>query len=334
MKSFGIWYSNKNTQNTDSETEREPFDIDLHINLWDIGGQRKTDPKPFIDIGLNISGFRAIDTLCFQIPFSLAKEDVIDLSDAFSDNTTANLIFNDDCAFHRNGSEIASLELSENPGKPKLLYLLSESTWEVQESGDTIIKFDFKVIREDCAYKNFEDLYVRFRIQSDQIQEELFCKIKSKNWFLESGFNKTQVIDIKVNKKRNMNEQDIKHMRRNKFSFAEFGKIHFLVMEPADNKVEILGEDFIECRKLEDSWKGYLRRDADIGDVLAYHWKAKHRGEALKEYAKMVKVTSATTTGKIIWVYILVVIVIGVVTNMIFSYGVVPLIELCRELMA
>lgn len=333
MKSFGIWYSNKHTLNIDSVIEKETFGIDLHINLWDTGSRNKADVKPFIDIGLNISGFKEIDTLCFQIPFLLEKEEIIDLSDTFSDNMTANLIFNDDCTFHRDGNKNASLELSENPGKPKLLYLLEESIWDTSDSGDTIIKFDFKIIREDCVYNSFEDLYIRFRIQSNRIQEELFCNIKNENWFLESGFNKTQVIDIKVNKKRNMNEKDIKHMRREKFRFAEFRKIHFLVMEPADNEVEILGKDFVECRKLEDAWNGYLKNGTEIGDVLAYHWKVKCEGEALKEYAKMVKVTSSTTTWKIIWVYILVVILIGVFTNIVFTYGVVPLVEFCSKML-
>lgn len=306
MRSFGIWYSNQNTQNIDSEIGKEIFDIDLHMNLWDIGYHKKAkDIKPFIDIGINIANFRAIEILCLQIPFLLGDGDIIDLTDTFSDNVIANLVFNDDCTFQRDGNNISSLELSEHKGRPKLLYRLEESNKYDGEGGTTtFIKFDLKVIGKDTVNNEFEDLYIRFRIKSDKIQEELFCNIKNKNWFLESGFSKTQVIDLKVNKKRNMSYNDIKNMRRDQFRFAEFQKIHFLVMEPADNEVGITGKDFVECRKLEAAWGSYLKQGDEIGDILAYHWKAKGEGESLKEYAKMVKVTSATTTFLIIFVYI------------------------------
>lgn len=328
MRSFGIWYSNKNTLNNSVQTVEETFAIDLHMNLWDIGyHHKKKDMKPFIDMGLNISNFKEIDTLCLQIPFYLEEDEIVDLTDTFSKSGIANLVFNDDCTFIIDGTGVCSLELSESLGKPKLLYRLTEAEIVYDISGSTNMKFNFEVIKTDPAYIKFEDLYIRFRIQSNKIQEELFCNIKRKNWFLESGFNKTQVIDVKVNKKRNMSEEDTKRMRREQFKFAEFQKIHFLVMEPANNEVVILGKDFVECRKLEDAWGSYLKQEGVMGDILAYHWKTKGEKEGLREYTKMVKVTSASTTWFIICVYIAIVIVIGTITNIISTFWVVPFVE-------
>lgn len=54
--------------------------------------------------------------------------------------------------------------------------------------------------------------------------------------------------------------------------------------------------------------------------MLAYHWKVSAKKEKpLKEYGKTVKVTSASTSWKIILAYIAVVILIGIVTNAIFT---------------
>lgn len=339
MKSFGIWYSNKNTQKDESSKIEEKFQVDLHINLWDIGLNK--DNKPFIDIGLNILNFKEIDKLCIQIPFILNKDDIKDLTDILKEKTIANLIFNDDCIFQSDNNNICSIKLSEDIENPKVLYQLSKEVKgsykfeRIDESQVSIMNFDLTVIRKDSAYEKFNNLYMRFRIQSDKIKEELFCNVKRKNWFLESGFNKTQIIDIKINKKRNMPDNSLLTMRRKKFELLELTKIHFLVIEPVNHEIEILGNDFIECRKLENEWKEYLnlKPDFKIGDLLAYHWKVKKSDKILKEYSKMVKVTSATTTWFIIVVYIIVVIIIGVLTNTFFTYMLQPLIELFINLL-
>lgn len=334
MKSFGIWYSSSDIQehypvehSFPISAEKEP-ELDLHINLWDISGKRAKSAAPFIDIGMNISEFRKIDKLCFLIPFGVDSSGIVDLTDTFEKKSIANLVFNDDCRFTRNENGFCVLELMEHEGKKKLLYNMAEAEVDFWNEDETMIKFDLKVLREDSVCDEFHDLYIRFRILSDRIKEELFCNIKSKNWFLESGFTSTQVVDIKVNKKRNMNEEDIKEMRRNKFQFAEFNKVHFLVMEPAGNDVEVFGKDFIECRKLESEWGEYLKLNFELGDILAYHWKTVSESEQLKEYAQMVKVTSAATSWFIIIVYMLVVVALGILTNSLFAAFVQPLLGL------
>lgn len=313
MKSFGIWYSSAEAQ---AEKEDKPFKTDLHINLWDIGYCYGSVTDSFIDIGLNVMGFRVIDTLCLRIPFSLGEQEIIDLSDTFSDSQIANLVFNDDCTLHQDANK-RSLELSEKR-EQLLLFSLSEAVKDYQADATTLT-FNLKTIRDDTIYNGYLDLYIRFRIRSEKIREELFCNITAKNWFLESGFKRTQVIDIKVNKQRNMESGILTQMRREGFQFVNFNKVHFLVMEPADNEVDVWGDDFVECRKLEEEWARYLDCN-EVGDILAYHWKA-GAGKGLKEYAKMVKVTSAETNWRIISVYMLVVIVLGALGSGLFTWA-------------
>lgn len=327
MKSFGIWYSNENTKA--EKHEEELFKADLHINLWDIEEKYNHDAPPFIDIGLSIENFRAIDEICILIPFGVPWSEFEDLSEKLSDAVTASLVFNDNCTFVQNGASIRSLTLSENGEHKKLLYSLEKKDHESADDKKTIMKFNLMELRKDHVYDTFKDLYIRFRIRSQKMKEELFCDIKRKNQFLESGFTKTQVIDIKINKKRNISESDLKTMRMEKFDFLAFDKIHFLVMEPANHDVEIFGSDFIECRKLEEEWGKYLPLDSAIKDVLVYHWKKKREnGATMTEYAQMVKVTGAATSWKLIAVYVLAVIVMGIITNFLFTAFVQPWILL------
>lgn len=57
---------------------KEKFGVDLHINLWDLGVNKSTEVKPFIDIGLSITAFRELDKIYFQIPFLLKREEIIE----------------------------------------------------------------------------------------------------------------------------------------------------------------------------------------------------------------------------------------------------------------
>lgn len=332
MKSFGIWYVRDNSAEMPREESKE-YHTDLHINLWDIGTKNNREQiMTFIDLGLRVKYFKLIDVIIIVVPFSLNDGEIINLIDTFEKKNVANLVFNENCDIKKSSEgNVSCVIFSENPGEEVLLYD-SELKDEKTDSGNTLIKFDLKTLREDDLFSKFDDLYIRFRIQSEKLKQELFCKVERKNWFLESGFNKTKIVDIKVNKKRNIDIKDMNQMRKNKFEFLEFDKIHFLVIVAANSEVEILGRDFFECRKLEPDWGEYLKIKQSLGNVLAYHWKVKSQDncgkvEKIKEFGKMVKVNSATTTWKIIVVYIIVVISIGVITNTIFTYIVQPHIK-------
>ena len=74
MRSFGVWYSKKDAEETMGTLDK--FSVDLHINLWDIGYGRaeRNENFPFIDIGLNIRGFREIDSIFFKFRLRLKKK--------------------------------------------------------------------------------------------------------------------------------------------------------------------------------------------------------------------------------------------------------------------
>lgn len=317
MKSFGIWYRKNSEYRGISE---ETYVSDLHINLWDMKEKKGGNSNPFLDIGFNIKGFRKFKEIYVQIPFRVEEGNILDLTPKLKASTVANLVFNDDCTYKENAN-VAALKVGEEDENARLLYpLLTEAEIDNSKEDITTIKMNLKEIGSDPDTEDYPDLYIRFRIQSEKIKEELFCNIKKKNWFLESGFVRTQIIDIKVNKQRNMNRDCLREMKRKGFELLSFQKIHLLVIEPANSDVDILGEDFLECRKLEEEWKNYLHGEKLVEDMLAYHWKVSTKKEKpLKEYGKTVKVTSASTSWKIILIYIAVVILIGIVTNAIFT---------------
>ncbi|MDO4798576.1 MAG: hypothetical protein Q4A01_11235 [Coriobacteriales bacterium] len=323
MDSFGIWsHPNDGYLGRDGSKLDCPS-VELHVNLWDID---KGGTGPFVDIGISVPDYRAFDRICLYVPFVVQTGDLEDLSEVLLKNReVANLVFNDNCGVGRATSGAGTLEREDREpaivyefdakwGQPPTISLDSKGRW-------TIVSFDTTYLRNyPEVYEQWQKLYLRFRIKTSAIEEELFCNIKQKNGFLESGFEATRVADIKFNMKRNISSEAIKKMKAEGNCLMTMSSVHFLLIEPANNDVESYGSESGECRKLEDEWSEYLWHGSSkpVGDLLAYHWKRKQRGEdedPIQDYAHMARVTRAATN----WWTILVYIAVGIILNMVAS---------------
>lgn len=333
MDSFGIWYSPRKDPKSGNEGDSQPL-VTLHVNLWDMSA---LGSQPFIDIGLLIPDYHAFKTIYLYVPFSVGATDIADLSSVLTVKEIADLVFNDSCATTAESNGVMTLR---REGREKtILYRFekSDSALKIEKGSSgapshdwSIMKFDISRFSEDAElYGQWKKLYLRFRITSPHIEDELFCDLERKNQFLESGFEATRVVDIKFNMKRNIADGAIERMRKDNNPVLQMDSVHFLLIEPANNDVDSYGPDPKDCRKLEDEWTDYLwldeKRDAedrkDVGDLLAFHWKASGQKGSLgvTEYAQMVRVTSAATNWKVISVYILVGIVLNIVASIVFN---------------
>ena len=310
LKSIGIW--NQSISNDLSKLE-------FHINLWNLKGKDKKI-SPFIDFGIGIKDYKAINELVILFPFSFEEQELFDLYNYMKEPSVARLIFNEmECEVSSHDKYMV-IE-SNNFEKPKLLinvknqnYLANDITLEQNiplEMTKLGIRFD--EIKRDGKFAQFEDLYIRFRVKSPNIKKILFCQVAKKNWFLESGFIENQIVDIKINKERNLPHDICRKMRLNNFEFAKFDKIHLLVMSDSSNDIGTFGNILYDCRKLEEhEWDTYLENDYDTTNVFAYHWKEKYDGdEMIADFNKLIRISSATTNIRVIFVYMLVVIILG-----------------------
>lgn len=326
MKSFGIWCQNQQGENSPS--------AEIHINLWNIKDKNIKESFPFIDLGLLIKDFRIVQQIQILIPFEINECEIQDLFDKVKDSDIARTIFND------NNCETASKNLysyiNKHDGTKNLLLfpLKSNNKFEDAVSLDifnegnekfSILKIDFKDLKKDSTFDEFEDIYMRFRLTSHKLKEMLFSKLSKKNWFLESGFVTTQIIDVKINKERNLPQKFTHRLTAvDGYVFFRFDKIHFLIMNSANDDVEILSKNFSECRKLETTgWNEYLDNKYITKDVLVYHFKRKTTDSAsdkkIKEFSELAKVSSHTTNVKVISVYIGIVLVLNMIAGIIVN---------------
>lgn len=318
MKSIGVWYQLKG-----SESPK----LEFHINLWNLKGKDKRI-APFIDFGIGIKNYRTIQKLIILFPFSFDEQGLIDLYKQVKEPSIARLIFNEVACEVASKDQYMIIE-SNNFENPRLLINIKNQDGlanhvglsQISQLEMTELCIDFEEVGKDGKFYQYEDIYIRFRIKSPNIKKILFCPVSKKNWFLESGFVETQIIDIKINKERNLPHDICRNMRLNNYNFAPFDKIHLLVMSDSCDDVGTFGNIIYDCRKLEEhEWDAYLGNAYDATNVLAYHWKEKCIGDdKISDFSKLIRISSATTNRKVIFVYMLIVIVLGAAGSGLFE---------------
>lgn len=323
MKSFGMWYKSATADN-----ERKSK-FELHINLWNIKERFTQEEKPFIDFGLYIENFREVDSIVFLIPFKVSQMEIRDLASKIWDTDVARLIFNDSGCVTQSvpNADLHCLKVNGSDNG-RLLFNIwdkDKNTWysgvQLQDGDDySELHIDLTSLKNSEFYTDYNNLYVRFRIVADVLKKLLFCDLGKRNYYLESGFTATQVIDLKINKERNINKATCQELAGKKYKFMEFGKVHLLIMDSASNVMTDLGNDMLDCRTLEeDEWDNYLEEKYVTRDVLAYHWK-KSDSKPFAEYNKLIKIESSKTNKTLIGIYVLVVIALGAAGSGSFEF--------------
>lgn len=319
MQSFGVWCKMKDKDTTEKSIEK------LQINLWDLE-KCKSIQSPFIDFGLHIKNINKLERIAIYIPFKVEESNIEDLSKKIADAETARLLFNDDSYDFGTSGDFKYLSYKndkENNIKMLLLSFESEKLgvqyFNIKPTNSTGIILEFLIDKIELEkYSEFGEAYIRFRIISSEIYNMLFCKIKKKNLFLESGFTALKVVDLKVNKERNIPQSVCHTLQKELFTFATFSKIHFFIMENAQNDVQPLSSQvFKDCRMLEEGeWNQYLSTDMTPQRVVVYH----SRVDGKSDYSFVAKILESTTNWRIIGAYIGIVILLGIISSFLYTY--------------
>lgn len=317
VKSFSVWVRK------DEAAKLEDLPLECHINLW-----HPRKESPFIDIGLMIPLVQGLSEVLFALPFSIDRNnggEIKDLYEEFAKTGVPALIFNSDCDYQRKyiqGKDPLAV-LTINNESPKTIMLVPiKSDYGVNidyEKG--VVSIDVDEIKNMCGDNQYNNAYLRFRVLSNNIKAELFCDTKKKNWFLESAFSRTQIIDLKINEIRNIDVRLNTELLGDKCHLAKLSKVHFFIMEPAENQI-IYGGNDADCRYLEKEWEAYLKDIYEGADnLLAYHWKKKptELEKIIDSYSKLVTISSSETRWFVIIVYIIVVILLSAAGSCLYD---------------
>ena len=257
------------------EVDGHPPRAELHFNIWcDLPG----DAPDVLDVGILLKDARTFSGVYLYIPAEVPAESVEDLSSILEDTKTLSAVFNDtlvvgdisDNSFEakKDGAvKLHVIKLNEFSKYTNLKYIEEE-----QNRVGTVIEFKKTIFEKSTLIGNY---YIRIRIKLDQQLASLFKnEIVPSDRIFTSSFYRTEMIEFRINEKRNYSEALIKKYPRMRTPYID--AIHYFLVR--NLKVELVQShaNFRKVRRLEPKlWDRYLQPFGHVSpeDMVIYHWR-------------------------------------------------------------
>ena len=317
-KSFSIFYKEK------EPSSQNCVEFTAHVNVWNALGK---GCMPFIDFGLLIKNYRALDSIYFTAPFKVDDYNIEDLSGILKENEIQLIFNNSKFSYKQIDGTIYSGFVNEKK-ETVLLFPIKDDDKKflqhIQNKKTENNGFELKVNFAECKNlpNSIETIYLRFRIINIE-SKKLLSTLSNKNNYLESAFIERQILDFKLNNVRTLDRFQLNRFLGEGYSLVQFSAIHLFVMVPSDYEITIWG-DFSECRQLEKGeWNQYLQNNVsgNTTDISAYHWKQKKKDDRfVDEFAQLIKMEHKSTNFKLIIIYCVIVIALGAVGSGLFEF--------------
>ena len=188
--SIQIWY--------DSNVSNANVCLDVDINLW-----RLNSPKhqAYFDIGLLIRDIAPVNKVYIYFPFNFEYGNIVDLGEKLKTPEMVQGVFNEDLFVKEDNKEII---VSDSNGERYRIYCLDvgEDLHVENKYDGTLVSFEVKKNEDDESHRKS---YYRFRVKALKAQKfsPFIEHYKPKNSFFESAFIETEMIDVRINEKRN-----------------------------------------------------------------------------------------------------------------------------------
>lgn len=197
--SIQIWY--------EGTTDNEAI-LSLDINIWRLN---KPNRKLLMDFGLKIEDVTQVRKVFMYFPFAFDSSNVSDLGNVFVDQQILKGIFNENYVASTDNQNPKNIIVKDDTTNKIIfsIYQFTNSDIAVNnEFGGTIISFEVKPIHQT------KTRYYRFRLSSTKYHP-LIEHLRPKNTFFESAFIETELLDFRINEKRNQDPNLIEKMVEN-----------------------------------------------------------------------------------------------------------------------
>lgn len=309
MKSLAIWYEKAKGYNI-----RE-IHLDLHINFWKIPNQK------VLDLGINIPDADKISAIYLYIPEEkLSKDNFDDLGGVISDKKLLHAVFNEDYGIldaGDNSKYINVLETENSAPKFSIYKIDKDSDLELLNKYHGSI---FKI--RLCNPKT--NTYFRFRI-SGKVLDQFYNIEKPTNAIIQSAFTNTEILDFRINEKRNIDpsliERELNNSSNGNFVFS---KVRFFYMCPSNEEIISFSHGaFKRCRYLEkEVWTSYINTNTakhldNSKRFLAYQW---NNDTPKKDINLMIKSKYEHNSKRTLSMYIVALSILTILLNIFSSY--------------
>lgn len=282
-------YNNKaesvaaNSESITENNHQNYFAPELHLNIWE--PENGSKDGCYLDIGLMLPTAKFTNKMILILPWSITESDMIDLSNKLTGNAELQAIFNDSYSFtnrSHDGGHIARHIFNSE----KFFNIISFMHNYIKISTKdkySYLEIDIEKLRNTSERIDEKDreratqMYIRFRIL--KMPELFYCRtITPKDSIYQSSINVNQIIDVRVNVRRDIPVNLLSELNLPEMVFVSFKKIHLFLMKPQEDSITTMDRYFKSCRSLENVkyWQRYSgKKCASINSSLGYQWTYK-----------------------------------------------------------
>jgi len=300
---IAIWCSSANAQSTF-------HGLEVHFNLWNLG--KKRNVNCFLDIGVMKPNATNVSNINIFIPKLVAKSHIQDLGIAFRKNPDlVSTLFNEDYRVSSGAQEkiIDVLNIDRIP----VFYI-----YVLDLNNDVLIENAYcgSIIRIQIPKKLAnEKLYFRIRLKSPYV-DSISRIYTTPNSILEGAFSQTELVDFRINEKRNLNTSLLEKMHSE--GEVSFNKTHLFLMRQASDDYVYSHKPPSGSRQLEmDLWEGYIDGAYSSDKVIAYHWKETDIHHSFSAFAKFRYMRCSPLT---IATFIIIIIILGFLSGLAANF--------------
>lgn len=266
MNCLAVWYKHK------PSAAKEKLDIVLHINLWRLNKKNKSKEGPyknFLDLGIKILEPSNVANIRIFLPFRVGKGAIEDLGRLFEGNDKlVAAVFNADVKARPTGVQSKTLEVVDDENNVEFYTYMIDKKNDIsmlkKNYGGSVI--DIKL----NSGAEIKPLYYRIRINTNKLKD-FFTWYKPESQWLDSHTTHTELIDFRINEKRNLDRTLLEDMRKD--GEVCFEKVDYFVMREFKYDYVSSHTEMYRSRKLEkDLWDSYIGGDCECEDIIAYHW--------------------------------------------------------------
>lgn len=303
MNCIAIWCSNKNKQSVFQRLE-------VHFNLWKLG--KRKNVNCFLDIGLMIQDATKVSYVNIFIPQPVDISDIEDLGITFRSNPDlVSTLFNEDYRIS-SGAQEKIVEVSTVDRIPVFhIYVLDVKTDVLIENafGGSIIKIRIPLELTDKKH------YYRIRLKNPYV-DSISHIYTPPNSVLESAFSRTELVDFRINEKRNLNGSLLERIHSE--GEISFSKTHLFLMREASDDYVYSHKPPHGSRQLEaDLWKSYIGGNYPFDKMIAYHWKEIDMHHSFSAFAKFRYIHC---TPKTILIFIVIIVALGLLSSFLANF--------------
>lgn len=299
LNSIAIWWTKK---------EEKEVNVHLDINIW----HTKESKGNYLEFGIKIDNYRAINAIYIYIPYLVGKKDIEDKASILaSDNTLTNAMFNEKLDVSKGEGSFHTVKFSNTK---KFQYCKLDVTNDINIK-KKIIELDIK----EGGDNSINTVYYRFRINK---VEKIFTELKENYFWIDGFFKTVGFLELNINSVRKLPDTVV-----DKLGGVTFNSMNLFLMTDNFTNFIYQSRDAKKSRILENHiWDNYLdeSNSKKINKIIAYHWKKEDKKGRktipFEDYNLFVKI-SYIRKGLLSWLSMIVLVLgFGIISGVSGNY--------------